>query len=201
MALDPHVGVQASANSKSQANFLFMLLSAGVVALLWVLLFGLNQWVFAATSISTVINWIFLPAALRMLAIMTCDWVGAVGLFAGALLTNQTDPAGGFTDGLVLAFLSATGPLVAFWFCTRLLNLSTNLTGLTARQLLVFAGIGALLNAVPHNIYFYFSGRMSSPVEGLAPMFLGDLIGTLITLYAASLALRFVFKRSRRAQA
>ena len=90
---------------------------------------------------------------------------------------------------------------MAFWFCTRLLNLSTNLTGLTARQLLVFAGIGALLNAVPHKIYFYFSGRRRSPVEGLAPMFLGDLIGTLITLYAASLALRFVFKRSRRAQA
>ena len=42
---------------------------------------------------------------------------------------------------------------------------------------------------------------MSSPIEGLAPMFLGDLIGTLITLYAASLALRFLFKRSRRAQA
>jgi hypothetical protein len=95
----------------------------------------------------------------------------------------------------VLAFLSATGPLVAFWFCTRLLSLPPNLTGLTARQLLVFAVTGAVFNAVPHNIYFYLSDRMASPTEGLVPMLLGDLLGTLFVLYAASLALRLMFKR------
>lgn len=196
MALDPQSDAQSSAMPKAQTNFLTKTLLAGVVALLWVLLFGLNQWAFSVTEVSSLISWIFLPAALRMLAVMVCDWVGAVGLFVGAMLTNQTDLTGGLGDGLVLAFLSATGPMLAFWFCTRLLSLSRDLSGLTATQLLVFASTGALLNAVPHNIYFYLSGRMTSPVEGLVPMFVGDLVGTLIMLYVASLALRFLSRRT-----
>jgi hypothetical protein len=201
MAPDPQYGAQTCASEETHTNLIEKTLSAGVVALLWVLLFALNQWAFSVTEVSAFISWIFLPAAVRMLAVMACDWVGAVGLFAGAMFTNQTDPTGGFGDGMVLAFLSATGPLVAFWFCTKLLKLSTDLSGLTARQLLVFATVGALLNAVPHNIYFYLSGRMGSPFSGLLPMFFGDLLGTLVTLYAVSLALRLVLKRSPSARA
>ncbi len=196
MASDPQRDAQASVVRTAQTNFLTKMLLAGLIALFWVLLYGLNHWIFAVTEVSSFISWIFLPAALRMLAIMACDWAGAVGLFAGALVTHQADPSGGFGDGLVLAFLSATGPMLAFWFCTKLLNLSKDLSGLTAKQLLVFASTGALLNAVPHNIYFYLSGRMSSPIEGLVPMLVGDLVGTLLVLYVASFALRFVSRRA-----
>jgi hypothetical protein len=195
MALDPQSDAHDRVVTKAQTNFLTKLLLAGVVALLWVLLFSLNQWAFSVTEVSSYISWIFLPAALRMLAVMVCDWVGAVGLFVGAMLTNQTDLTGGLGDGLMLAFLSAIGPMLAFWFCTKLLSLSKDLSGLTAIQLFVFASTGALFNAVPHNIYFYLSGRMSSPIEGLVPMLVGDLVGTLIMLYVVSVALRFVSRR------
>lgn len=195
MVFDPHDDAKTGAASKTQTNVLSMAVSAIAVALLWVLLFRLNQWAFSSFEVSVFITWVFLPAAIRMLAVMACDWVGALGLFAGALVTNQTDFAGDLTDGLVLAFLSATGPLVAFWFCTRLLNVPSTLTGLTTRQLLVFATMGAVFNAVPHNIYFYLSGRMASPIEGLVPMLLGDLIGTVVVLYAVSFALRLIFNR------
>lgn len=195
MALDPQSDAQDRVATKTQTNFLTKLLLAGVVALLWVLLFSLNQWAFSATEVNSYVSWIFLPAALRMLAVMVCDWVGAVGLFVGAMLTNQTDLTGGLGDGLMIAFLSAIGPMLAFWFCTKLLSLSKDLSGLMATQLFVFASTGALFNAVPHNIYFYLSGRMSSPIEGLVPMLVGDLVGTLIMLYVVSLALRFVSRR------
>jgi hypothetical protein len=195
MELDPQSDAHDRVVTKAQTNFLTKLLLAGVVALLWVLLFSLNQWAFSVTEVSSYISWIFLPAALRMLAVMVCDWVGAVGLFVGAMLTNQTDLTGGLGDGLMLAFLSAIGPMLAFWFCTKLLSLSKDLSGLTATQLFVFASTGALFNAVPHNIYFYLSGRMSSPIEGLVPMLVGDLVGTLIMLYVVSVALRFVSRR------
>jgi hypothetical protein len=59
----------------------------------------------------------------------------------------------------------------------------------------VFAITGAVFNAVPHNIYFYLSDRMASPTDGLVPMFLGDLLGTLVVLYAVSFVLRLMFKR------
>jgi len=195
MTFDPHLDANTDAAAKKQTHVWVMVASAIAVAMLWVLLFRLNRWAFSSFDVTVFISWIFLPAAIRMLAIMACDWVGAVGLFAGALFTNQADPTISLTDGIVLAFLSAIGPLLAFWFCTRLLSLPSTLTGLTAKQLLVFAAVGALLNAVPHNIYFYFSDRMTSPIEGLIPMFLGDLLGTLFVLYAASFALRLMFKR------
>ena len=196
MVFDPRDDAQTGAAPKTQTNVLTLAASAIAVALLWVLLFRLNRWALSSFDVTGFISWIFLPAAIRMLAIMACDWVGAVGLFAGALFTNQADPTISLTDGIVLAFLSSAGPLVAFWCCTRLLRLPFTLTGLTAKQLLVFATVGAALNAVPHNIYFFLSGRMTSPIEGLVPMFLGDLVGTMVVLYAVSLALRLLFKRS-----
>ncbi|MEI8402611.1 MAG: hypothetical protein WCG12_17555 [Alcaligenaceae bacterium] len=162
MVFDPHDDAQTGVATKTQTHVLTIAASAIAVALLWVLLFRLNRWAFSSIDVTIFISWIFLPAAIRMLAVMACDWAGALGLFAGALFTSQADPAAGLTDGLVLAFLSATGPLVAFWLCTRLLSLPVTLTGLTARQLLVFAAVGAVLNAVPHNIYFYLSDRMAS---------------------------------------
>jgi hypothetical protein len=195
MALAPRDDAHTSAATQKQTHVLTLAVSALAVALLWVLLFRLNRWALSSFDVTVFISWIFLPAAIRMLAVMACDWAGAVGLFVGALFTSQTEPATDLTDGIVLAFLSATGPLLAFWVCTRLLSLPSTLTGLTAKQLLVFATVGALLNALPHNIYFYLSDRMTSPVEGLVPMFLGDLLGTLFVLYAASLALRLMFKR------
>jgi len=196
MVFDPRDDAQTGAAPKTQTNVLTLAASAIAVALLWVLLFRLNRWALSSFDVTVFISWIFLPAAIRMLAIMACDWVGALGLFAGALFTNQADPTISLTDGIVLAFLSSAGPLVAFWCCTRLLRLPFTLAGLTAKQLLVFATVGAALNAVPHNIYFFLSGRMTSPIEGLVPMFLGDLIGTMVVLYAVSLALRLLFKRS-----
>jgi hypothetical protein len=36
---------------------------------------------------------------------------------------------------------------------------------------------------------------MASPIEGLVPMFLGDLLGTVVVLYVVSFALRLMFKR------
>jgi hypothetical protein len=198
MVFDPRDDVHTSAVIPKQTQVLTFAISALAVALLWVLLFRLNRWALSSFDVTVFISWIFLPAAIRMLAVMVCDWSGALGLFVGALFTSQTEPAADLTDGVALAFLSAIGPLLAFWLCTRLLSLPSTLTGLTAKQLLVFATLGALLNAVPHNIYFYWSGRMTSPVEGLVPMFLGDLLGTLFVLYATSIALRLMFNQTRR---
>ncbi len=152
MVLDPRDDANTDAAAQKQTHVLVMAASAIAVALLWVLLFRLNRWAFSSIDVTVFISWIFLPAAIRMLAIMAFDWVGAVGLFAGALFTNQADPTISLNDGIVLAFLSSAGPLVAFWCCTRLLRLPFTLAGLTAKQLLVFATLGAVLNAVPHNI-------------------------------------------------
>lgn len=184
-----------SQESPHAKTVLGMLASGLVVVLLWTGLFYLNEWLFSAISLSGVINWIFLPAAIRMLAVMALGWVGVAGLFIGALLTSDIVTPSGWYDAIVIASLSALGPFVAVRACTHWLSISEDLSGLRPAQLLVVSVAGAACNVVPHNIYFYFSGHTPDIFSGMIPMLVGDLLGTLVILYAASLALKLLSAR------
>jgi hypothetical protein len=174
-------------------EWVFSCALAASVAGLWVGLFKLNEFFFETIGVSQYITWIFLPAAIRMISVMLLDWVGAVGLFVGALITNAPLLDQNLSDAIVLAGLSALGPVLAVAFCTRWLNMAENFSGLGLSKLTLFGLVGALCNVIPHNIYFYLSDRMQSPLDGIAPMFIGDMLGTLIVLYVCALVLKTAF--------
>ena len=92
----------------------------------------------------------------------------------------------------MIAALSAVGPLAAVRFCTRRLGLEEDFAGLRPTQLMVFAVAGAVCNVVPHNVYFFISGHAPDILSGIVPMLVGDLLGTLVVLYLASLALKLL---------
>lgn len=185
-----------SSQEPAVANSVLGMLASGLlVVFLWTGLFYLNEWLFSAVSVSSVINWVFLPAAIRMLAVMALGWVGVVGLFIGALLTTDIVMHSGWHDAILIASLSALGPLVAVRACKRWLGVSDDLSGLRPSQLATFSLAGAVCNVVPHNIYFFFSGHRSDIFSGMVPMLVGDLLGTLVILYVASLALKLLNAR------
>lgn len=167
------------------------------VAVAWISFYQLNNWLFSGTHISRFVSWIFLPAAIRMLAVIALGGAGGLGLFVGALVTNFIAHDVELTDSLVLAGLSASGPLCAVFLCTHFMRLPNDLLGLQRSHLFMFAAVGSLFNVVPHNIYFYLNGLSETVWTGMMPMFVGDLIGTLIVLYIASVSLRFISKRIR----
>jgi hypothetical protein len=167
------------------------------VALAWFALYELNTWLFSRIHLTGFISWIFLPAAIRMFAVMVGGWSGALGLFLGAILTNLSLLKYEPFNIVMLAGLSTIGPLVAFNLCTRWLNLPRDLSGLQRSQLLVFAVVGAIFNTIPHNLYFYFTGLSPDAWSGVVPMFVGDLAGTLIVLYLASFVFRLFTKGAR----
>ncbi|MFY9137002.1 hypothetical protein [Zwartia sp.] len=174
-----------------------MVLFAVGVAIAWVGLFQLNIWLFSEIHLTGFISWIFLPAAIRMLAVMIGGWSGALGLFVGAILTNlsllELEPF----NVMILAALSALGPVIAVHLCTRWLQLPGDLSGLQRSQLLVFAVAGAVFNVFPHNLFFYMTGLSYDAWSGVLPMFVGDLAGTLIVLYVASVSIRMVTRSVR----
>jgi hypothetical protein len=174
-----------------------MALFAAGVAIAWVVLFQLNIWLFSDIHLTGFISWIFLPAAIRMLAVMIGGWSGALGLFVGAILTNlsliELEPF----NVMVLAALSALGPVIAVNLCTRWLQLPGDFSGLQRSQLLVFAVAGAVFNVFPHNLFFYTTGLSYDAWSGVLPMFVGDLAGTLIVLYVASASIRMVTRSVR----
>ncbi len=174
-------------------EWVFSLVVVGLVAVSWIMLFKLNSVLFSTIGVTQFISWIFLPAAIRMLSVMLLEWIGAAGLFLGALVTSEISLDHNLSEALMLSGMSALGPVLTVAICTRWLRLPPNLAGLGPRQLTLFALIGALCNVVPHNIYFYFAEHSHSLFEGMVPMFIGDLTGTIIVLYLAALILRFGF--------
>jgi len=154
----------------------------------WVLLYVLNDWLFEQVALSAYASWVFLPAALRMLAVLLCGWTGVVGLFLGSLVT------GFYTHGVndpgmlfVLAGLSALSPMVAFLMCIRWFGWRSDLRGLKATQLVVLSVLVSLCGAGLHNLHFMAIGATSEFGQTFTAMFVGDLIGTFIVLYGAKL--------------
>lgn len=180
----------AEDENSTLARVLSSFLAIIFIALSWCLLFKFNEILFATSEFSKHISWIFLPAAIRMLSVMVFEWVGAVGLFIGAMITSDILLGDNFSTALVLSSLSALGPVFAVAVCSKWLGLSRTLSGLGPRQICLFALIGALFNVVPHNIYLYFAGHMQTPFTGLLPMLIGDLVGTAIVIYLTSIVLR-----------
>jgi hypothetical protein len=195
--LFPPPGADHQTQSNHRLIIGAMILFVMGVTIAWIALFQLNNLLFSDINLSSFISWIFLPAAIRMLAVMINGWAGALGLFFGAILTNLSQLDLEPFNVLVLAGLSALGPLAAVHLCTRWLQLPVDLAGLKRSQLLVLAVVGAIFNVFPHNLFFYMTGMSDDAWSGVLPMFVGDLAGTLIVLYVASFSIRMVLKGAR----
>jgi hypothetical protein len=162
----------------------------GGVALLWVVLYWLNAQLFAQLQYSTYINWIFLPAAVRVLAVLLFGWRGALGLFMGALITFDMTLGDSGLSILVQTALSALAPWAAVHWTARWLKMNTDLQGLNFRQLALLCLAGAGLSAAAHTMLFSVQAHDPQLLWGFLPMFGGDLLGTLLVVYAAHFALR-----------
>lgn len=156
----------------------------------YVFFFELNAWLFSQVKISDNISWVFLPAAIRMLAVLLFEWAGVAGLFVGSLaviFNLLVDEPG---HALALATLSSVPSLLAARVVQQSLGIQADLAGMTGRQLLVFGLAGGLVNSLVHTLYFASREGSLAPLHGFMPMFVGDSVGTLLVLYAGAITLR-----------
>jgi hypothetical protein len=160
------------------------------------LLFHLNAFVFSTLEISTFINWVFIPAGLRLVAVLLFNRNAIVGLFVGALMTSM-DSEISLASLIVLSFLSAVNPYIAYKVSNALLKVKSSLIELTPNQLLLMSVMSAFFNTIFHNFYFYFSGLTQEFWMNSVKMFTGDLIGCLIVLYTFSFSIKLVKKSNR----
>ena len=161
-----------------------------VVAIAWVTLYLVNDWLFQFVAVSEYVSWVFLPAAVRMLAVLLAGWFGVAGLFVGSLITGlygfDGTPIG---QVVVLAGLSALAPMLALILCTSWLNLRSDLRGLSALQLLALSVVCGALTAGLHSLHLWGFGVVGQFSDAFLPMFVGDLVGTVTMLYVAKILL------------
>lgn len=161
------------------------------VALAWVALFKLNTYWFEFLSISPYVGWIFLPAALRLLAVLLFRARGVAGLLLGAAVTNDTlwlsDPM--LATGLSAS--SALAPALALWLGARWLSLSSTLAGLSGLQLVALSALAAVCSSALHGLVFLGTSLDNHWIDSLVSMTVGDFVGTLLVLYSAYALMRW----------
>ena len=164
---------------------------AGIALTYW-LLYQFNDWLFINFEVSRSISWIFLPAAIRIIAVLLFGWDGVAGLLSGSIVMAFPWHGDASVNSCIVSALSSICPMLAVTSGAYLMKTKADLNGLSAKQLFVFALLGALINSLVQNLYFQLSGTANSWLTGLVPMFVGDFIGSMIILYCASMLIRFL---------
>lgn len=145
----------------------------------------INEFMFLPFEHSKGINWVFLPAGMRLLATLLFGFAGFVGLLAVSLYLNFGHFV--FHDdvrALSGAIAAAGGPYLAYLFAKHWFDLGPWLKNLTAGRLL-FTGVlcGIMSPAFHHAFMWVQTGVVDW--AGLAVMTTGDIVGILIVLYLA----------------
>ena len=149
------------------------------VACAWLFFYHVSVVWMAYLSFNDETFWVFLPAGVRLVAVILFGWVGVAGVFIGSLLTPD-DVA--FSHVLVLSAVSALAPQLALLLGRRLLHLSATLASLNPMHLVVLTVMASSVNALLR-VGILDLLNNPQPVFNVLPMFVGDLVGTFMIFY------------------
>jgi hypothetical protein len=90
------------------------------------------------------------------------------------------DPVRSFAGGII----ATVAPYAVYRLALERYNLRASLTNLTAKRLLILAPAYSIANPLLHNIWFFLQRDRQNIVNRFFAMFVGDLVGALIMLYA-----------------
>lgn len=148
-----------------------------------------NAWLFDHISVSNHINWIYLPAFLRVAYVLILGpfW-GFTAIFVGSSLLGAS-----FNENLLQASLnagaSAIGPVLALVLFRLLKERSLRIA--QPSDLMQMCLLYALINAVVHHFcWAYQQPEQLLSVSQLPIMVIGDLAGALLGAFLFTLLMR-----------
>ncbi|GAA0848400.1 hypothetical protein [Cupriavidus pauculus] len=151
---------------------------------MFALMLVLNEWLFLKLEFVPGINWVYLPAGMRLLCTLLFGEAGAVGLLIVSWLVCflhffPNDFSRAFMGGI----LATVAPYLAYKLSQQVFGLRASLTNLTPKRLLVCVVAYSVASPLLHHIWFFLHGDNINLVRGFLVMFVGDLTGTLIVIY------------------
>jgi hypothetical protein len=160
-----------------------------------------NQEIFAHSEFVRGVNWVYLPAGIRLLSTLLLGVDGALGLLLASWVVDffyffPNDPVRSFVGGII----ATAAPYAVYRLAREIYGLNASLSNLTAGRLLLLSVAYAIAGPFLHNIWFYLSGDSHNILSRFLAMVVGDLSGTLIVIYTLKAALHFlpVPERARR---
>ena len=156
------------------AVFATLVMAVGLVAL------GLaNEHLLRGTEVTSGVNWIYLPAGLRMCYVLVLPLHGAAAIFAASLVLAMRDDTFGLPLIVISACITASGPILARAVAIQRLGLQPNLENLSFNRLWQLAMVFGLFSTVLHQAFYAAIGREPAFLS----MWIGDTLGCLLCLY------------------
>ena len=157
---------------------------AATTMIAFVAMLAANEWLFTRLEFVRGINWIYLPAGMRLLCVLLFGDAGAIGLLLVSWLVCFFYF---FPDDYLRAFMGGILPAAAPWLANRIaqhvFGLRASLTNLSPARLLACVVLYSIASPLLHHIWFAVHGDSGNVLRGFFVMFIGDLSGTLIVVY------------------
>lgn len=145
----------------------------------------INELAFIQFEQSKGINWVFLPAGIRLLATLFFGFAGFTGLLLASFYLNFHHFV--FQDevrAISGAIAGAGGPYLAYLFAKHWFDLGPRLGNLTAQRLLFTGVLCGLMSPIFHHAFMWVQTGLVD-WTALAAMITGDIVGILIVLSIA----------------
>jgi hypothetical protein len=159
----------------------------------FVLMLIVNEWLFTRLEFARGINWVYLPAGMRLLSTLLFAEAGAVGLLLVSWLVCffyffPDDYLRSFMGGV----LATAAPYLAYRIAQEAYGLKASLQNLSPKRLLWCVVGYAVASPLLHHVWFAIHGDTNGLLPGFGVMIIGDLTGSLIVIYSAKMLLSLV---------
>jgi len=156
----------------------------------------INELLFKQLEFAEGINWIYLPAGVRLLATLLFAEAGAIGLLLVSwlycfLILFPHEPMRAFAGGI----LASAAPYLVYLGAKRWLDLQGSLANLAAWQVLVCAVAYSVASPLLHHIWFALYEGRTHLLDSFAVMALGDFVGTVLLLFFTKWVMRLSMPR------
>ena len=165
----------------------------------YTLLFYINSWITTELVFGLGVNWIYLPAGLRLFLTLIFGLPGAIGIaIASTLISYYGELSSDLAICIGTGLISGFAPYLARIFVFSNVNLEPDLSNLNLQELLLCIVIYALMSAGLHQYWYATVGlENTGSVNHFAVMAIGDVMGSilLIALIKSGLDLLRRFRR------
>lgn len=170
-------------------------------ALAYSILFYLNSWLTDSLVFGLGVNWIYLPAGLRLFLTLIFGFPGALGIsLASFLISFYGDFPHELTICIGIGLISGFSPYLARYFIFSNLRLEPDLSNLSFPKLITCILIYALLSAGLHQWWFStMTLENTGSLNHFVVMFIGDVLGSLLLISLIKSCLDLLRKARRTA--
>lgn len=155
-----------------------------VSALAYSSLFYINDWLTTHLSYGLGVNWIYLPAGLRLFLTLIFGLSGAVGIAIASFAICFFGPFPlELTTYIGIGLISGFAPYLARLLVTSNISISSDLSNLSLQKLAICILIYASLSSGLHQLWFAVRGLdEAGTLNHFLVMLIGDVFGAVILI-------------------